>query len=152
MKKAYSVLVAFLFLFQTHAFAAHDSIKRILDEYHYSVEVIWDQQNQRQLDEINLQFEKALDVYLARHSGEEMVQELLQQIQDPAIKAKVIEAIMSARDQESLRLSLSSIYEQSKMQGAQWSTVGKVALGAVGILALSYIAVRVYMHEWGKRF
>jgi uncharacterized protein YPO0396 len=155
MKKIISSVLLFSLLFSSQSFAA-TTLKEVLQNYTYSMEVEWDQVNLAQKEAINNEFQASLENLFEQQSPEALMKEALSSIQDPALKNEVqmkIDALKENRiSPEEVTASLVQVYEKSQTQGANWSAIGTFAVGAVGVLAVAYLSLRIYMYFWGKKF
>lgn len=151
------MLTAFLAtLMFSQSLLATTNLKSITDRYQYSLEVEWDQQDQNFLRKVNKELSNDIEVLI--ESGltqEQLLDEALSSIRDVNLRNELKENIellsvnkMNAEDFTNLMLHT---LDKNQAQGASWNPIGKVLIGTVAVLAITYLAFRIYMHEWGKR-
>jgi hypothetical protein len=141
----------------TQSLSASTDLKSITEQYQYSLEVEWDQQDQKVLETINSRLSHDIDkLVVAGVSHEALLNEALRSIPDSKLKNDLeakIELLSNQKmsDEDFQELMLQSL-DINQSRGASWNPAGKVIIGTAAVLAITYLALRVYMHEWGKRF
>lgn len=151
------MLTAFLAtLMFSQSLLATTNLKSITDRYQYSLEVEWDQQDQNFLNKVNKELSNDIEGLIeSGMTQEELLEEAIASIKDEKLRNELkanIELLsvnqMNAEDFKNLMLHT---LDKNQAQGASWNPIGKVLIGTVAVLAITYLAFRIYMHEWGKR-
>lgn len=154
MKIILTSLLATILLSQS--LFASTNLTSVTHKYQYALEVEWDQQDQNFLNRINKELSNDLEGLIeSGMTQEELLAEAISSIKDESLRNELkanIELLsvnqMNAEDFKNLMLHT---LDKNQAQGASWNPIGKVLIGTVAVLAITYLAFRIYMHEWGKR-
>ena len=142
-------------IFYSQSIFATSTLREITDSYQYAVDVEWDQKDQKFLEAANEKMKGELEQLIQSGvSKEELLNQAMEAIPDAKMKSEVKKNFQALSAE-----SISAEQFQKSMQdiagmrtsGAHWSPVGSVLVGTAAVLAVSYLAFRIYFHEWGKR-
>lgn len=165
MKKLILIMLCLVLIPGANA-STREGLKQAFDEFNYSLNVEWDQTNQKQYGIIYSQFASQMkELYAQGLTREEMINFLKAETVGSGL-GKDLETIMNMveinkmSEQEAFEFITQSV-KQSQAQGASWApSSGKVILIVAGVIATLFISyvllVRAYeavgrwVNNWGS--
>jgi hypothetical protein len=151
MKKLLTTFLA-LFILSTNSYAGGpSSLKEIVDEYRYALEVEWDQQDMNFYNAITAKLHK--DIASLNLSGEEVIKALALEVKDTKLAAEMknvseIVILNNLSHEETLEL-VQNVVAKSYAFGANY--IGNAG-AFIGVMALGvlYVAVQLYVSAYNN--
>lgn len=156
MKIICAVLGMLMFL-NAGTVSASTGLKEILDNYQYSIEVEWDQQDQNQLNLIQHKFNSDIQNLLAESESPELIMEnALLMVRNEKLRQEMAEVFATSMQNnlhpEDVQNHLLKIITEDRAQGASWSIITKIAIGGIVTLVVARVVIEVYFYFWKQKF
>jgi hypothetical protein len=151
MKNIIIILLTFTFLMPA-GFAA-DGFKQLLQDYHYDMTVLWDQEDQEALRSYEQKLRAAVLAELkAGREPQELIDASLELIPDESMRSHIANALklyqLEKMSKEQLTQVIIENSQQMGAQGSSWHPVVKVLVGiAIAYVALKLIMLAIYFSD-----